>query len=194
MSVAVFRIGVWHPFGPHGRECPEHIIDRKRGEIAINGWTLWSFQYRRPDVLQAWVRELSAADSLPVVAFCSISAASVDPANTGSSGGTTDCRRYRAVGEQVWRPVPAGVRVPHPFRVGKRQASAFVVQRISHPVEGFNRPAVEWWSGGRWRQDRVPTRGEYLIRPGGTIRMRPVSAILELRAPYLALVSADEVE
>jgi hypothetical protein len=190
-SYAAFGIGMWHPFGPHGRETPEQIIERKRAEIAANGWTLWSFQYRRPQAMEEWYRVLSAAGPwVPV--FCSNSTGAVDPAETGVPVETTECRSYRMIGENEWRPWPAGVRVPHPFRDGRRQASAFVVQRVIHPVELFDLPAVEWLSEGRWRQDRVPTRGEYLIRPGGTIPMRPVRAVLELRSPYLAFVSADE--
>src|SRR5262245_29022138 len=44
-----FELGFWHPFGSHGRESPEDIINRKRSETDKNGWTLWSFQYRRPE-------------------------------------------------------------------------------------------------------------------------------------------------
>ena len=92
--------------------------------------------------------------------------------------------------------MPRGVRVPHPFRAGKKIASAFIVHRIMYPVKPFQRPPVEWFSkgndgDGRWAQTKVPTRGEYLIRQGGAIAMRRVSAVLELRHPYLALVSSD---
>jgi hypothetical protein len=194
MNIASFAIGFWHPFGPHGRETPEQIIERKRGEIASNGWTLWSFQYRRPEVLAAWYREISAIPALSVVVFCSDSTKAVDPAATISPVGTLDCHRYRLVGKDAWEPLPAGVRVPHPFRAGRREASAFVIQRIMHPVEMFTGPPVEWLSEGQWRQRRLPTRGEYLIRPGGTVRMRRVRTVLELRAPYLAVVSADKAE
>jgi hypothetical protein len=183
---------VWHPFGPHGRESPEQIIDRKRREIAANGWTFWSFQYRRPEVLAAWHRELSSAAS--PVAFCSDSAGAVDPADAGEPVATTDCRSYRLVGEDVWRPWPLAVRVPHPFRGARRQASAFVVSEIIHPLTEFVPSAVEWFSEGAWRRDRVPTRGEYLVRIGGDVPMRPVRAILVLQAPYLALVSAQDAE
>jgi hypothetical protein len=48
---ADFELGFWHPFGSHGRESPEDIISRKRSETDKNGWTLWSFQYRRPEAL-----------------------------------------------------------------------------------------------------------------------------------------------
>jgi hypothetical protein len=191
VDIAAFKIGIWHPFGPHGRETPEQIIERKRVEITANGWTFWSFQYRRPEVLAAWYRELSVTGQT-AIAFCSNSAGAVDPADTGDPVGTTECRSFRFVGQEEWRPWPVGVRVPHPFRESKRQAAAFVVSRVIYPVEAFTLPAVEWLSGDRWRQDRVPTRGEYLIRPGGTVPIRPVRAVLELKAPYLAFVSADD--
>jgi hypothetical protein len=190
-GVAAFHLGVWHPFGPHGRETPEQIIERKRREIDLNGWTLWSFQYRRLEVLQTWCLEMAAAEPLTALVLCSDSAGAVDPAEAGTPVGTTDCRSYMSVGAEVWQPFPAGVRVPHPFKGEKGTASAFIVGRILYPVD-FVGPAAEWLSKGQWRQDRVPTRGEYLVRPGGTVPLRPVRAVLELRAPYLALVSADQ--
>ena len=58
-----FELGFWHPFGEHGRESPLDIIHRKRSEIEKNGWTLWSFQYRTPETLRDWCRELSATKS-----------------------------------------------------------------------------------------------------------------------------------
>ena len=33
-----FEIGFWHPFGPHGGETPEQIINRKQNEIDENHW------------------------------------------------------------------------------------------------------------------------------------------------------------
>jgi hypothetical protein len=92
--------------------------------------------------------------------------------------------------------MPKGIRVPHPFRLGSKLASAFVVQQIIYPVEQFELPGVEWFSPkkGPWCQTCVPTRGEYLIRQSGTIAMRSVRAILELKPPYLAVVSTDWAE
>jgi hypothetical protein len=183
-----FSIGFWHPVGPHGRETPAQIIQRKRGEIAANGWTLWSFQYRRPVAFQARSREVSANGQSGVFAFCSDRAGAVDPANVGDSVNTTNCCSYQLAGQDLWQPIPPTVRVPHPFRGTRRVASAFVVQGIVFPVEQFTAPTVEWlWlSKGTWRQDAIPTRGEYLIRPGGIEPIRAVRALLELRAPYLA--------
>lgn len=194
MNHAAFKMGFWHPFGPHGRETVEQIIQRKRKEIEVNGWTLWSFQCRRSQVLDEWCRYLSAAAEPTAVAFCSHSPGAVDPADVGVPIGTTDCRSYRFASQTEWQPWPVGIRVPHPFRGKKKQASAFVVQRIVHPVESFVLPAVEVLSKGQWHQNRVPTRGEYLIRPGGMTPMRQVHAVLELRAPYLAVVSADAAQ
>jgi hypothetical protein len=184
VSYTEFEIAFWHPFGPHAGEPTDKIIERKRAEIQKNGWTLWSFQLRL--MLSDWHVELSAAERNEVFVFCSKGSGAVDP------GEPTQCRSYRFVGEQEWRPVPDGVRVSYPFRQGKKLASAFVVQKVLCP-EPFQRPAVEWFSPtkGPWCQSRVPTRGEYLIRPGGTIAMRPVSVVLVLKPPYIASLSAD---
>ena len=187
-----FNIGIWHPFGPHGRETVEQIIERKRREIEVNNWTFWSFQYRRTAVLEEWSGHLSA-ESRPVV-FCSDSPDAVDPADIGNSVETVDCRSYRFAGQMEWHTWPTGIKVPHPFRGKKRQASAFVIKRIVHPVESFTLPTVQWLSKDRWQDARVPTRGEYLIRRGGLAPMRCVRALLELREPYLAAVSADAAQ
>lgn len=192
MNYLSFGIGIWHPFGPHGRETPEQIIERKRAEIERNGWTFWSFQYRTTALLGEWYRELSSGGQT-AFAFCSKSKNAVDPAVAGKPIETTERRSFRFVSQNEWRPFPTGVRVPHPFRERRRQASAFVVHRIVYPVEVFSAPPVEWLSKGTWRNERLPTRGEYLIRVGGTNLMRPVRAVLELREPYLALVRADAV-
>jgi len=106
-----------------------------------------------------------------------------------------NCQSYRFVGQDEWRPIPDNIQVPHVFRPGRKEiASAFVVQRIK-PVESNERPNVEWFSkGGQWKQGYgkeqrhpgVPTRGEYLIRPGGNGQMREFRAVLELKPPYLA--------
>jgi|SRR5271157_3952757 len=190
MSYTKFELAFWHPFGPHGRETPKQIIERKRIEIAVNDWTLWSFQHRL--MLNDWHSELSAARPDTVFVFCSEGSRAIDPAGDGAA--TTECRSYQFVPERSaeWLPMPKGVRVPHPFRPGKIRASAFVVQRVIYPIEAFLPPALEWFSPkkGPWCQTSVPTRGEYLIRPGGMIPMRSVSAVLELRPPYLAVVAA----
>jgi hypothetical protein len=189
-----FEIAFWHPFGPHGQETPAQIIERKRAEIEANGWTLWSFQHR--SMLIDWHRELSSAKRSEVFAFCSDSRGAVDPARAGTPNAVVDCRSFGFVDETFWRPMPTGVRIPHPFRPGKKLASAFVVEAVIYPLEPFQLPAVEWFSPskGPWCPGVLPTRGEYLIRRGGTTLMRKVCAVLKLKAPYLAVVSADGVE
>lgn len=89
--------------------------------------------------------------------------------------------------------MPEGVEVPHPIPPGEKGASAFVVRRVMYPVDDLQRPAVEWFSltKGPWCQRKLPTRPEYLIRPGGKVMMPRFSAVLELKPPYLAVVSAE---
>jgi hypothetical protein len=84
------------------------------------------------------------------------------------------------------------MKVTNPF---KRQdlALGFKVSRVI-AVEPVVPPFdVEWYSRGEscWRSERIPTRGEFLIRPGGTIPPRRVSAILELARPYLAVLKGE---
>jgi len=189
MSHSDFQFAIWHPFGPHGRESAEQIIQRKRREIQANGWTLWSFQNRRAEVLEEWSRILSAVKG-PVV-FCSNSPGALDPSDTGTPAEGTHCRSYRLACTEAWLPLPEALKVPHPFKGEKKYASAFVVRQIVHPVEPFPSPTVQWFSKGEWLDTSVPTRGEYLIRRGGSARMRPVRAVLELQPPFLATVCAD---
>jgi hypothetical protein len=139
-----FELGFWHPLGSHGRESPEEIVNRKRSETEKNGWTLWSFQYRRPESLNEWYRELSLAKPRgPVVVFCSMGNSAVDPDRPGALTTTADCREYRFVGhdDAYWRPVPPLIRVPHPFGPKKDVASAFVVRCVHHPVKLIQRPS-----------------------------------------------------
>ncbi|HVT15275.1 MAG TPA: hypothetical protein VHQ90_03705 [Thermoanaerobaculia bacterium] len=194
VNAAGFAVGIWHPFGPHGGESVEDIIKRKSREIEVNGWTLWSFQHRRSETLELWYRELAFSRVTHPMVFCSDSKGAVDPADIiCSSVRVTNCRSFRFIGTgAAWQPLPSGVNVPHPFRGEKKRATAFMIQRIVYPAAQLALPAIEWLSKGQWRQDRLPGRGEYLIRPGGTLPMRPVRALLELRSPYLAVVSTEE--
>jgi hypothetical protein len=192
-----FSLAFWHPFGPHGRETPHEIIDRKLSEIRVNGWTLWSFQHR--PMLAAWQRQLSTVQgTIPV--FCSDSAGALDPARDGRGRIPILCQSYKyveALQNDQWQPMPNAVKIPHPFSAakGKGLASAFVVANIVSPFEIRESVPVEWFSAsGEWRQDRVPTRGEYLIRCGGASPMRRVRALLELKPPYLAIVSVENAK
>lgn len=182
-----FQIGFWHPFGPHGGETAEEILERKHGEIEKNGWTLWSFQKRL--TLESWHEQICAVSAKSVFVFCSEGKGARDP-----KGEVQYCKRYRPVGDENWKPLPQNIEVPHP--IGRKiEASAFVVKQIHYPDKVCEQLAVEYFSDKgepHWRVDKVPTRGEYLIRPGGTILMRRYCAVLELREPYLAVVSTDD--
>lgn len=114
VNIATFDIAMWHPFGPHGLESADQILERKKKEISANGWTLWSFQYRRPEVLAAWSAELTRS-TRPAV-FCSSSKNAVDPAATGFATTSDACKSFRFINETQWRPFPSPIRSPHPFR------------------------------------------------------------------------------
>jgi len=188
MTYSCFQIGFWHPFGPHGRESVEEILARKRKEIAENGWTLWSFQRRR--MLNDWLCEIRRSSPEAVYVFCSEGVGASDPSHEPAA-----CRSYRFIENGAWLPLPDALRVPHPLRPTSNEASAFVVQRVVHPMDSLEPPTIEWFSlkKGPWRREMVPTRGEYLIRPGSGERMRRYRAVLILRDPYLAVVSRVEV-
>lgn len=189
-----FKIAFWHPFGPHGEEEPDDIIQRKKEEIELNDWTLWSFQNRR--MLGKWYSKLLLEDSENIYAFCSNSKSAKNP----KSGKTVDSTHYKLVGMKEWKPVPKHIRSPHPYGE-KQRASAFVVRKVIHPVEKSFPHTIEWLDeDGTWRRQRkngdpcLPTRGEYLIRRrrgGANLPKRGIGAVLELKPPYLAYLKAE---
>jgi hypothetical protein len=192
MSYTQFQFGFWHPFGQHGGEKPEHILERKKEEIKANGWTLWSFQWRRQAYLDAWCKQLARADAVYV--FCSDGQGAKDPPHSPSN-----CKSYRHVGDTTWNLIPEAIHVPHPFRRQQKEATAFKVEKIIYPVDLCVLPTVEWFwldDSGKdlWRQDAVPTRGEYLIKPGGGAKMRGYRAVLVLKKPYLVVVDTETNE
>ena len=186
---AKFKIAFWNPFGPHGGEAPGGIIERKREEIRSNGWTLWSFRYR--PMLEDWHRKLSQGELGSVYAFCSRGVGK-DPAEDGDAV-TVNCARYKPVGETEWRDTPKTIRASQPFKKDdKRHASAFIVQRIIHPVPPAISARVEWLGKtGDWYPTKVPPRSISLVRscPEG-VPLRRIGAVLELKPPYLAYLEA----
>jgi hypothetical protein len=181
-----FVIGLWHVFGAHGHESRDQILERKQREIDDTGFTLWSFQHRRMETFEHWYREITALAPARVYVFCSDSPNAKSP-----PGRTHDATTYQEFKSPTSRPVPSGVRVPHPFGSG-REASAFIVASVGSGPFSCVWPRVEWLclSDGSWRSQRVPTRGETLLRPGGddAMAMRPIYRVLELREPYFAIV------
>ena len=180
-----FSIGFWHPFGVHADESPECILERKRDEINRIGWTLWSFQWRKS--LDAW-RDL-VAEARSVFVLCSDSPGAQDPKTK-----PTASRFYRAGHCCKSIEIPDGIAVPHPAnRAGL--GSAFVVEQVLTLNQAANNPAfgIEWLQMTKtkeWRRhDPLPTRGEYLIRTPGPVRLRPIYAVLRLRAPFLVEIS-----
>lgn len=182
---AKFTIGFWHPFGDHGNENRNHIILRKQKEIIDNeGWTLWSFQNRPSETIDKWIEEIKKHDNeIKVFVLCSDSKGSKNP-----SGAIFHVKQYRFVGSNRWINIPSVIKVPHPF--GKKSiALAFKVKAIYEP-ETINLPeGIKWFCmDERWREDSLPTRGEYLIKSGGKCKLRKIYQILELEYPYLAVL------
>lgn len=178
-------IGFWHCFGNHAGEDRDAILKRKQKEIEVNGWTLWSLQGRTDSTMKLWLECINKMDAQSVLVFCSDSRGANDP-----KGQPAIATEYRSVDDSLWQPIPEGVMVPHPF--GDRSlAAAFRVSRVLHPVPNqLQANQIEWLrvKDGIWRTDRVPTRGEYLIRPGDGAPLRRAYAILELAEPYVVQI------
>jgi hypothetical protein len=184
-----FDLAFWHPFGAHTGESPAKILARKRREIQCAGQTLWSFQQR--PMLDAWHRVLVDADPSRVLVFCSEGRSSQDPYRPDRSE-KADCRDVQLLGEEVWERIGEGrwrgIRVPHSWAIGRRQvASAFVVQSILPPDEDPIPTVQAYHKDGSWQPPRW-WRPDYLIRRAKGIHIPRVSAILELKRPYLARI------
>ncbi len=183
-----FEYGFWHPFGTHAGEKRDPILDRKRSEIrrVPNGWTLWSFRYRKS--LDLWRSMLTR--SRPVYVLCSDSPKAQDPKTHPRYA-----RFFRSGSNNSFRPIPTGVLVPHP-PTSTGLGSAFVVDKITTFDADETRPefGVRWFcvETSKWRTDNVPTRGEYLIRTPGPVRTRSIYAVLRLRPPYVVEISTCE--
>lgn len=89
-------------------------------------------------------------------------------------------------------PNPEVMKVTNPFKrrglaLGLRGAARDFAGAVGPPLE------IQWYSKatGNWCSDAVPTRGEFLIRRGGSRRPRAVTAVLELIPPYLAVLKRE---
>ena len=82
--------------------------------------------------------------------------------------------------------------VTNPFK-RRGLALGFKVIRVVPLPPTLPPISIEWYCKGQkiWRTDAVPTRGEVLIRRGGTLAPRRISAVLELSAPYLAVLRPE---
>ena len=185
MDKLKFTIGFWHPFGNHGAEDRDHIISRKQKEIINNkGWTLWSFQGRTGETIDRWIKEIKKYDyRVKIFVLCSDSEDAKDPPSE-----KFDVKQCKFVNSNEWINIPSAIKIPHPF--GKRNtALAFKVKAI-YKLETISLPeGIKWLCmDGRWREDSLPTRGEYLIKSGKKCKLRKVYQVLELERPYLAVL------
>lgn len=182
MQDSYFEIGFWHPFGPHAGETTEEILIRKHHEIEVNGWTLWSFQFR--NTLTLWHQEIEKVHPAHVLVFCSDGRGARDPVGTPRL-----CNYYLPVGETTPRKIPPAIQIPHPLGTRTR-GSAFIVKDIITQVD-YSPTTIGWLKEGQWQTSPLPTRPEYLIRPWAGQPMRKYRAILELQSPYLAEVGVS---
>jgi hypothetical protein len=186
-----FTVGFWHPFGPSTGRSTREVLDWKADEVARHGWTFWSFVYS--PTAELWVNQLQQRAG-PVYVLCSNSPGARDP---DLHRGTRFATHYQNIGSNIWHAMPERdlMNVTNPF---KRQglALAFRVVRVIQMEAAMPPFAVEWYSKGQqcWRSDRLPTRGEYLIRRGGSITPRSVCAVLEVAPPYMAVLRHEPAE
>jgi hypothetical protein len=140
------------------------------------------FQFRR--TLSCWCEEIKKAGPETVLVFCSKGKGARDPKSERKL-----CNYYEPVGE-IRKRIPDGVQIPHPMG-NKTKASAFIVERVIYPAS-FEPETLEWLKKNNgWQTKPLPTRPEFLVRPGKGPVMRPIRAILKLKAPYLAEVGID---
>lgn len=175
-------IGFWHPFGDHGGETREQIIGRKKLEIKNNGWTLWSFQYRKDETIDQWLHQIGNKNR--VFVFCSDSKCARDPI-----GDRFDAKQFSRGVSDKWIDIPKTIKIPHPFG-NENYACAFVVKSIYGPEKIKIPEGIKWFciQDKKWREDNLPTRGEYMIKSGGKCKLRKTYQILELTHPYLAVI------
>lgn len=141
-----FELGFWHPFGSHGRESPEDIINRKRSETEKMDGRCGHFNIAGQNRSMSG-RELSFAKPRgPVVVFCSRGNSAVDPDRPGALTRTADCREYRFIGDNDahWQPVPPLIRVP-PHSGQERPQRPLLWCDVSITRSNYSSPLL--WSG-----------------------------------------------
>ena len=184
-----FEIGFWHPFGPYTGLSATEVLEWKRSETERHGWTFWSFAYS-PST-DVWLDQLSRASG-PIFALCSFSPGARDP---DDHRGALLASHYRYLRDGDWQPMPDPriMKVTNPFK-RRGLALGFKVSRVLSVPPTIPPFPIEWYAKGErtWRADALPTRGEFLIRRGGSVSPRRISALLELCEPYLAVLKRDD--
>lgn len=178
-----FEMGFWHPLGAHGGEMPHEILKRKLDEIQMNGWTLWSFQFRHTNSL--WFKEIEKFKPHNVIVFCSEGkGAKYD------KGEIREHKYYRPVDNNEYNNIPETIKVTLPSKA--KRGTAFIVKNIIISNSVYDKMPVKWITKNEvWRTDRIPTRGVYLIQAGSGEHIRNYRAILELQHPYIAEIHVD---
>jgi hypothetical protein len=181
MDLSSFALGFWSPLGPYGGLSRDGMIEMRKREAEIVGWTLWTFQHRTAATLSQWVRLLDGRTAYVMLSDSKYA--------TSSSSNLQYYREYTLLGNEAWQAVPKQISLPHPNE-GHTDGCAFVVNRVitKAKLAVDQLFPIQWYSTEQreWRDDiSLPTQGEHLIRRGGAAALRPVYALLELRLPYL---------
>ncbi|MCX6718623.1 MAG: hypothetical protein NTY81_03445 [Candidatus Staskawiczbacteria bacterium] len=192
MSEINFKIGFWHPFGPHGYkengevESREEIIDRKEKEIKKNkGWTLWAFSEKRDETINQWRKEIGK--NKRVFVLCSDSKTTKNP--------TGDCLYAKYLIENG-KPQEISKKIKVSFFGKKESACAFKVKAVYKPemikipnnIKWFKTTSGEWKDGSSPSFGGLPTISESLIKSGGKSKLRKVFLVLELEYPYVVKI------
>lgn len=181
----------WHPFGPHVRESPNAILERKRLECLSASWTLWTFQVRRPKTIAEWLAEIQRSEGA-VTVYCGGSTCA-EPGAGSIAALDSVATHWKASLDGPWRPVPTGVN-PTYHRAPRKDgviAYAFCVESVDLPESEHLEGQFAWRRCGcGWDRTLLPTRGEYLIRPekGASLLRRNLRAVLKLRRPWVVWV------
>ncbi len=184
---ADFELGFWHPFGPYTGRSVASILEWKRDEAEQYGWTLWSFAACD---LKPWMGLLGGTTA-SVYVLCSESPPARDP---DVHRGERYAEAYQ-FDDGIWQMMPDRtlMNVTNPFR-RRGEACAFKIRRVITLAAAEVPPITIQWFRKKtrsWCNDRLPSRGEFLIRRGGEQLPRRVRAVLELSPPYLARLRAS---
>jgi len=203
-------LAFWHPFGPHGRETPEKIIDRKREEIVKNkGWTLWSFQHRTEYDIKSWLQAIKNEKPKHIIVLCSVGKYTKDAKAEPKLAQYYQEYDYLS-GQFKEYIIPPKIEVRHPWG-NHTIASAFKVSQVVFPTSDvISSCSLKWldvqplvwkltckyllWKDGNWINSELPTRPEYLLKldnnkaDDNDHQLRPIRALLELKYPYVVQI------
>lgn len=112
-----------------------------------------------------------------------------------STSGTVRCLSYQFAGERAWKALPEWINVTSPPGNTAIHRPVFVVKHLVYAVPPLVRPNVEWFStrDRAWKRTPAPAKRNVLVRAGPGAKLDSYSVMLELKHPYLGVVSAEKL-